>query len=94
MGSTFQHRIAQAIGDPGSITVRQAAEPKHDGLPERDVEPLTRWQTRAVLEVISEDRWAPDTAPAGGGGSGIAVLFAVFGLLMLGVGLWLGAVWL
>jgi hypothetical protein len=89
MTATFRDRIAQAIGDPGSITVRKL-DP--DAIP--SLEPTTSWATRAVLQVVSEHKWAPDADPAGGGGSGTAWLIAAYGALLFGVGLWLGWVWL
>lgn len=49
MIQTFTDRIAQAIGDPGSI-----AGPRHQY--EFGPETITRWATRAVLNVLTEPR--------------------------------------
>lgn len=92
MADTFRERVRQAIADPGSITDRKT-EVRDDGLPETGVEPLIGWQARAVLMVFSEPRWAPDAAPAGGGGT-TAVLVAIWCAVVFGVGVWLGSVWL
>jgi hypothetical protein len=96
MTATFRDRIAQAIGDPGSITGNRFGPSWGEGNEgyAAEQESVTRWQTRAVLEVVSEHRWAPDAEPAGGGGSGTAWLIAAYGALLFGVGLWLGWVWL
>lgn len=54
--STFANRIAQAIGDPGSIVGRKLGTSwgaGNDGYSEHD-ETVTRWSTRAVLAVLNE----------------------------------------
>lgn len=52
----FADRIAQAIGDPGSIVGRKLGPSwgvGHDGYSERE-ETVTRWSTRAVLALLAE----------------------------------------
>jgi hypothetical protein len=87
VADTFPERIAQAIGDPGSITARKLDS---DGQP---AEHLTRWQARAVLMVVSEHRWAPDTEPIGSPiTAALLISFSILAALI--AGLWLGTVWL
>lgn len=93
MADTLPSRVRQAIADPGSITTRQPAEPKDDGLPELTVEPLVRWQTRAALIVFSEHWTAREDAPTGHP-IGAALLIAFNSLATLVAGLWIGSVWL
>lgn len=88
MADTFAARVAQAVSDPGSITAQEIDEFT------QVAETYISWQTRAVLSVFSEARWAPDAAPAGGGGSGTAVLLAIYCAVVFVAGVWLGAVWL
>jgi len=55
---SFGDRIAQAIGDPGSIVGRS------DGK-----ETVTRWGTRAVLQVLTESNVGPPSAEGFSGGT-------------------------
>lgn len=87
MADTFPARIAQAISDPGSITSRQAEGDVWGG------EKMTRWQTRAVLQVVSEHVPINVVEPVGHP-LGVALLITFNSLVTLVAGLWIGAVWL
>ena len=57
MNAPQVERIAQAIGDPGSIVGRKLGPSWGEGNPgyAPDEETVTRWSTRAVVAVLTED---------------------------------------
>lgn len=95
MADTFRDRIAQAIGDPGSIAGNRLGPSwgaGNEGYAEEQ-ESVTRWATRAVLQVVSEHVPINVVEPTGHP-IGVALLIAFNSLATLVAGLWIGSVWL